>query len=276
MSVLVSVIIINYKRLDLLRNCLQSLFEYNDNKYFEVIVIDNNSEDESIENLKNVFSNLKIIKLSENVGFGRANNIATEQSEGEYFLFVNSDVLFLENSIEKMLKYYSTDHSIGVIGPKLLNRDLSFQLSAGKLPNFFIEIKDKIIYSLSKKSRHINSLIERYFFNKIKEVEWVTGACMFIDKNTFNRVNGFDENFFLYFEDKDLCARVRNMNKKIIYYPQTSVVHLLGGSSSTKHQKEIKAIYRNSQIYYYKKHLKAFHNILLKFYLHFNEKSGKN
>lgn len=267
MNFLVSVIIINYKTFDLLKNCLQSLILNHNKINYEIIIVDNDSKDNAIDNLKSIYPDVRIVQLSENIGFSRANNIAAKQAVGDYFLFVNSDVLFIENSIDKMLNYYINGKNIGILGPKLLNLDYSFQLSAGKLPNFFVEIKDKIIYSICKKSKYFNSLVERIFFDKISEVEWVTGACMLIDRDTYYKVHGFDENFFLYFEDKDLCARVRALNKKIIYYPETSVIHLLGGSSRQKHTKEVKDIYRNSQIYYYKKHLNCFHNKLLKLYL---------
>lgn len=263
---MISLIIINYNTSELLKNCLSSFIRYHNLKDFEIIVVDNNSYENSVDEICKIYPEIKLIKLSENVGFSRANNIAASEANGDILLFLNNDTLFIENSIEKMAKYYVENDNAGIIGPKLLYEDYSFQLSAGRLPNIIQEIIDKIIYTLFKRLKIFRLMMEKLLFNKIKQVGWVTGACMMISKELFNMVNGFDENIFLYFEDKDLCARIKNKNKSIIYFPETSVIHLLGGSSAKINTLKIRKIYRESQKLYYKKHLNKFQNILLNIY----------
>lgn len=268
---MVSIIIVNFNTVELLKNCLLSLIKYHNHKIdnYELIIVDNNSKEKSIEDVFKIYPKVILIKLNENVGFSRANNIAAKQAKGDVLLFLNNDTLFIENSIDKMEGYLSNNEEIGVLGPKLLNADFSFQLSAGKLPNVAQEIIDKLIYFFYRKLNIMKILIEKFLFRKIKEVEWVTGACMMVRRELFSLVNGFDESIFLYFEDKDLCARIRNKNKKIVYYPETSVIHLLGGSSSKMDKSEVRKIYRESQKYYYKKHLSKLQNIILYIYQKF-------
>lgn len=263
---MVSIIIVNYNSAELLNDCLQSLIMHHNIENFEIIIVDNNSQENFIEDILKIYPKINLIKLEENVGFSRANNIAAKQANGDLLLFLNNDTLFIENSIEKMEKYFNQNKSIGVLGPKLLNKDYSFQLSAGKLPTIFQEFKDKIIYFFYRRFKTVNNLLNKLFFKKILEVEWVTGACMMVSKDVFDLVNGFDDNIFLYFEDKDLCARIKKINKKIIYYPETSVIHLIGGSSSKTSKALIRKIYRKSQKYYYTKHLGKLQNILLNIY----------
>ncbi len=263
---MVSVIIINYNNIELLKNCLLSIIKYHKIENLEIIIVDNSSQEKSIEDIFTIYPKIKLIKLDENVGFGCANNIAARQAKGEILLFLNNDTLFIENSIDKIEKVFAIDEDIGVLGPKLLNDDYSFQLSAGKLPNILQEFKDKLIYFFYRKSKVVKKILENFFFNKKMEVDWVTGACMMVKKELFYSINGFDENIFLYFEDKDLCARIRKKNKKVIYYPETSVIHLLGGSSAKIKKSQIQKIYRDSQKYYYEKHLGKIQNILLGIY----------
>lgn len=262
---MISVIITNYNTSDLLINCLRSLYQYNKNSIFEVIVVDNNSSDDSVIKVKKYFPNVKLINLDQNLGFSRANNIGAKYAAGEHLLFINSDTQFIENSLNEINSLIQKDKSIGIIGPKILNTDFTYQISSGKYPGILVELFDKIKYALAKKNRHFRAILE-YINRNPREVDWVTGACMIIPKSIFEQIEGFDENIFMYFEDKDLCHRIKNRGYRIVYYPHTKILHHLAGSTKSKSKKEVEYIYRKSQLYYYQKYCNKIQYMLVKIY----------
>ncbi len=260
-----SIILVNYNGEDLLSDCLISLQQQVDKK-FETTVIDNLSTDGSIQMIKEKFSWVKLICNSVNAGFGRANNVAVSLAQCEYLLFLNTDTILTENTPQILLEYLQTHPNVGAIGPRIVFADGSYQLSAGKLPNLAIEFIDKIKYALDRQWHQIFANLYQYQYADITEVEYVTGACLMIRRDLFTQLGGFDENFFMHFEDKDLCKRVREAGFKVIYYPNTSLIHLLGGSSqATSHS--VSRYYRDSQLYYYQKHLGKLQTEVLKLYL---------
>jgi len=164
-----------------------------------------------------------------------------------------------------MLEYLKSNPSVVALGPKLLYSDSTFQLSYAKFPNLASEFLTKI-YQISANQRR--SLVLKFLENssaQTKEVDWVSGACMLTKRGVINEVGKFDENFFLYFEDTDLCYRMKSKGK-IIYFPEAQVVHIVG--SSTKSQNlQTEYHYRKSQLYYYRLHNEGISNLILKLYL---------
>lgn len=262
----ISIVLVNYNGQQFLENCLQSILKYLQDIEYEVIIIDNCSTDNSIKIIQDSFPSFQLICSKTNLGFGKANNLAVKSSQGEHLLFLNTDTILTENTPKILSDYLSQNKDIATIGARIVFQDDSYQLSCGKLPNLMVELLDKIKYGLDNKLHFLFSKLYDRRHSKIEEVGWLTGACLMIRRDVFEQIGGFDENFFMYFEDKDLCKRVKELGYKVLYYPKTTIIHLLGGSSHGI-KKNVNKYYRDSQLYYYQKHLGALQMNILKLYL---------
>lgn len=262
----ISIILVNYNGAEILPECLYSLEKYINKNNSEIIVVDNNSQDNSIDIIENQFPNIKLMKLPKNVGFGAGNNVGAKIATGEFLFLLNTDTILIENTPQLLSNYLHQNEDVGVVGSRITFKDGSYQLSCGNLPNIIIEFIDKIRYSLDKKWHSIFSTLYDKQYSSVQEVGWVTGASLMIRRDIFEKLGGFDESFFMYFEDKDICKRVHDTGFKVIYYPKTSLIHLLGGSSQSM-KKSVNSYYRDSQVYYYQKHLERFQTEILKLYL---------
>ena len=261
-----SIILVNYNGSHFLHKCLNSIQKFGDFNNSEVIILDNASTDISTNIVANNFPLFKMICSETNLGFGKANNLAVKSSGGEYLLFLNTDTVLMENTPKILLDYLSLNKNIGIISPQVTFDNGRYQLSSGNLPNLFTEFVDKIRYSFDNRFHNFLSKFYEEKYSTVKEVGWATGACMMMRRDVFERVGGFDESFFMYFEDKDICKRVKELGYKVIYYPETTIIHLLGGSSHGI-KNSVNTYYRKSQLYYYQKHLGKFQTTILKLYL---------
>lgn len=256
----ISIIIVNYNNYNLTKKCIQSVIDQKLNIDHEIIVIDNDSKNNSYDILKESYLNnkeVKVIKNDSNIGFGGANNLAVKQSSFETLLFLNPDVVVLKNSIEKMYERIIKDEKVGVIGCKLLNEDGSLQHSCRRIMPFsqFIIARTPINKIIPKKI--IESINHRYLMKDIdtsKEiyVDWVMGSCIMISKSLFTEIGGFSKEYFMYFEDVDLCYKVNKQNKKVLYYPDASMYHL-HNQESVKTINKLTFIHLSSMLKFYKK-----------------------
>jgi len=270
-SNLVSIILVNYNGSNFLYNCLSSIELFLDVCICEVVIIDNFSTDDSIKIIQDNFPYCKLIESQINLGFGKANNLAVKNAQGNNLLFLNTDTIMIEDTVKILSEYLQQDKNVGAIGSRITFQDGSYQLSCGNLPNLIVEFLDKIRYGFDNTWHQIFSRIYDRQYSKVQEVGWVTGACLMIRRDVFEQLGGFDENFFMYFEDKDICKRVKELGYKVVYYPKTSIIHLLGGSSHGV-KKSVNRYYRESQLYYYQKHLGKFQTAILKLYLRLSGK----
>ncbi len=270
---MVSVIIVNYNGENFLDRCLQTLIEKTKSIEYEIILVDNASTDNGTNLVRQKFPQVHIIESKINLGFSAGNNLGVKNCRGEKILFLNNDTYFLEDSLAILSELMDQRKDIGVLGPRLIFPDGRHQLSCGALPNIFVEATDKIRYSFDSQFQSLSSKIHDAILSSEREVGWVTGACLMVHRNIFERIGGFDENMFMYFEDKDLCKRVHNTGSKVLFSPETSVVHLLGGSGRTIPKEMVDSRYRKCQMYYYKKHLARIQQFLLSVYLKLSGKS---
>ncbi|WP_251860507.1 glycosyltransferase [Clostridium sp. Marseille-Q2269] len=234
MSKLISVVIINYNSSKYIKQLISSLVENEreiiSDKKIEVIIVDNNSTKMDLIELKklqNIYEFIKIIETKNNNGFGVGNNIGVANCKSENILFLNADTYIIGKFIEDCLISLNK-YNIGCVGVKLLNQDLTNQPSCGNfpcLPQYIFEIlglyKIKMLFKITKPL--VFSIQDNI---KKQEVDYVSGACLFIKKKTFNIIGGFDNKFFLYFEETDLCRRVKKIGKKNIIINSNSIVHL--------------------------------------------------
>lgn len=264
----VSIIIVNYNTKDLLKECIDSIYEQTKEITFEIIVSDNGSSDGSIEMLKNYFPSVIIIENNANLGFGAANNRGLKIAHGKYIFYLNSDTVLLNNAVKCFFDFWeqaSDKDSIGAIGANLLNENGEIIHSYGFFPSYKNEIKRLINSYISillnyllhffnkqihKKSYHINA----YF----GDVDFITGADLFL-KNDKNAC--FDERFFLYFEETDLQFQLSKKGLRRIIIKGPEIIHLEGASDNRRKENIDRFISFSAQqiflsrIIYFKKNL---------------------
>jgi len=215
----VSIIIVNYNGKELLQKCLDSLLKVNyDN--FEIILVDNNSTDGSVEFITKNYPSLIIIKLDSNKGFAEPNNVAAKISKGKYLLFLNNDTVVTPNFISEMVKVMETDKKIAICQSLLLKPDGSVDSSGDFIDHL------GVVY---------NSKTE---IDEIREVSSARGASMLVRSDIFEKLDGFDQKFFVTFEDVDLCWRSWILGYRVLIIP-TSIVYHEGGITIKKIKSEI-------------------------------------
>jgi GT2 family glycosyltransferase len=263
---MVSVILVNYNDLKRTREAVKSVKQWSPES--EIIVVDNNSKDESVEGLRREFPDIKLLSLSRNRGFGAGNNRGAAAAHGEYLFFLNSDTLLLEDTPSLLAAMMEAEPQIAACGPRLVNGDNTFQLSFGPDPSLLNEWKLRRIQRVLQKGDPSVRARSESRSSGMMEVDWVTGAAIMVRRDVFEKVRGFDETFFMYFEDADVCRRIRKLGWKVLYVPATKVVHLLGQSIATAGER-IPVEYRKSQVHYYQKHSSRFAQLSLRLYLIF-------
>ena len=220
----VSVIIINYNTKKLTSSCVKSVKKYLKNS--QIILVDNASTDGS----KDFFSkdkNIEYIYNQNNLGFSKANNIGALAANSDLLLFLNSDTQIFDYNINQAVDYY-TNNNIGILAPKLLNTDSSTQPSCFKEQSITNALKEYVFKQKFSFSKYFPET------KKPLEVENVVGAAILISKKIFNLCDKWNEKYFMYFEDFDLCRKVKKLNKKIIYFPPWTIYHHHGSSKSFK------------------------------------------
>ncbi|WP_445634874.1 N-acetylglucosaminyl-diphospho-decaprenol L-rhamnosyltransferase [Nostoc sp. DSM 114161] len=263
-SISVSIILVNYNGAELLPDCLNSIQKFIDIPSYEIIVVDNASSDSSVELIAEKFPQVRLIKQTQNRGFGAGNNAGAKVASGKFLFLLNTDTIITYNILPHLIDLMQADSQIGIIGPKLLNPDGSFQISVSPALGIKGEYEARQMHLNYLNNSERNSIEQK--FQQTQEVDIVVGAAFFIRSSLFQELNGFDENFFMYFEESDLCQRAQYQGYKIIYTPDVSLIHLKGYSI----QKSANAMaieYRRSQIYFYEKHRPWWEQLLLRIYL---------
>lgn len=250
-----SIIIVNYRSRVYLEKCLTSIFTKIDSGVsFEVLVVNNGLRDET-DGLEIVFPGLKIIQSQKNNGFGNANNLGAKEAQGEIIFFLNPDTEIVSQKISAVIREFESDSNLGILGSKVVSPDGSVQKWIfGSQINLWSILGNNIGLSQDEK-KYCQS-------EKPVEVFWVSGTAFFIRRELFNQLGGFDERFFLYFEDVDICNRTHLLGKKVVYFSKFSVLHHGGKSFSQK--KKQKEEYYLAQDYYFQKHRGFFEALFLK------------
>lgn len=284
---LLSVIIVSYNTKDLTLETIQSVVETTKKSKLlkqnvEIIVIDNNSQDDSVKEIKILKKSLEIpltlIANEKNLGFGNANNLGIKQAKGEYYLFLNSDTIVRDNAIETMLKRFlnQSETNLGILTPVLLNKDLTYQAQGGSFPSlislFFhmlmlddLPIIGKLLPSTQHtgKSNRLNlQMLENQ--NEIIPVDWISGTAMMVSKQAIDTFGPFDQNIFMYGEDTEICLRAKNHNFLVALDPNSQIIHLQSASSTKENA--IRGEFKGYQ-YIFAKHFGSFQADLAKILL---------
>lgn len=233
----VSVIIVNYNTKELLRACLNSLYDQTRALDYEIIVVDNHSQDGSLEMLQENFSGVVMLALPENIGFGRANNEGIKIARGRNIFLLNPDTLLVNNAIKILSDFLDEHEDVGVCGGNLYTKNLqpthSYML---RIPSLLGELNNMLFGYLYR--WYYGSNIEFNFTEKPIEVGYVTGADMMIRKSVLDEVGGFDVDFFMYFEETELSWRIRKAGYRIMNVPHSKIIHLEGQSITLKENRE--------------------------------------
>jgi N-acetylglucosaminyl-diphospho-decaprenol L-rhamnosyltransferase len=244
-----SVVIVNYASWPLTVRCVRSFYRTN-YEDFEVVVVDNDrSEPPTLP------SPVRLIRNPKNVGFAKACNQGIAASKGDLLVLINPDTVVSAGFFDRMGEFFESDYSVGVAGPRVLDPGGGLQLSARKELSMVSGLlgRTSFLTGLFPKS----SLVKSQFPSVTEStyptaVDWVSGACMVIRRETLNEVGPLDDRFFMYFEDADLCRRAREAGWSVYYLPEVVVVHRAGGSSRS----QPRAIWRlhKSAFLYHRKH----------------------
>jgi len=259
---MLSIVILQYNNPELTKQCVESLQRHCAVSH-EIILVDNNSVNQDARKLGETLAGIRFVQNLANEGFGKGNNKGASIARGDILLFLNNDTIAEEDFCTPIYRIFEEDSQIGIVGPKVLNRDHSLQLSAGSLPSLVTELKDKVLYRSYEAGQTLALRYAQTKFSRTQRVEWVTGAALFVRRELFEKLNGFDEDFFMFFEDKDLCLRGRLLGAQVVYSVETSVIHLRGASINNTTER----IYRESQLKYYRKHRGRLELMIVKNYL---------
>lgn len=239
----VSIIIVNYNTLELTKNTINSVIEKTKNLKYEIILVDNASVDGSVEFFEKEYKNKIIfIKNNENLGFGKANNKGIEIARGKYVFLLNPDTLLINNAIKILFDFMENNENCGVCGGNLYDLDMrpmsSFDKKMITYKSLYIkDIIKEIKFRISKKIKRIVKYDNFNYSDKPCEVKIIIGADMMIRKKVLEKIGFFDEDFFMYHEESELCFRVLKNNFKIYSVPKAKIIHLEGQSSKVKENK---------------------------------------
>jgi len=251
--VTLSVVIVNYKTCQLTLECIQSVYNHSMAYSYEVILLDNASDDLIKTETAEHFPGVRFIETGGNLGYSKANNLGIHNSRGKYVLLLNSDAKLINSSLEEMIRYMEGHSGIGILGPRHVNTKGLFQLSCGKFPTFFSEIARKLVYyRMSVDDYSVRDYLDGVYSNS-GPVDWVSGSCLLVRRRVLEEIGLLDERFFMYFEDVDLCARARKRSWNVQFYRHSGVVHH-GGASARKNLLMALIENRRSQVYFSRKY----------------------
>lgn len=231
----VTIIIVNYNTKNLIKECVESIIDKSDGLSYDLIVVDNGSSDGSCEMIEQVFPQIKLIRSKRNIGFAAANNIALRQVESKYVFFLNPDTVLLNNALKVFFDFMESnrDQTVACCGGNLFDRNMNPHLSYGHFPNLKqIFFEQFFLHRVFRKTYHnIPNLGVSELIQEVKEVPYISGADLFVRKDVIDEIGGFDESFFLYYEDTDFGYRINKTGFKSVIAPDARIIHLVGGSS---------------------------------------------
>jgi GT2 family glycosyltransferase len=260
----ISIIIVNRNRSDLLVNCLDSIHNTPCRHSFEIILVDNASIDDSVRLVEQNFKNVKLIRNDSNLGFSAANNQGIKIAKGKIILFLNSDTIVLKNAIDALADFLKQTPDAGLCAPKLLNHDRSIQRNVYRLATFRSMLARYTIlkyFGMFKNARNLYRMRD-FTYDHIAKVDRAMGAAMMAKKKALDKSGLFDENYFFYFEDADLCRQFKKGGFEIYFVPHAEIIHLGGEIAKSFGSHKTDMMFYRSMFYYFRKHKGRFNTFL--------------
>lgn len=259
-----SIILINYNTKGLTEQAVASIFECSPALDFEIIIVDNSSDPTQQYNLTR--DRVRIFNHVKNNGFGNACNIGAANAQGEYLLFLNSDTVMHQGTLEQCVAYLKAHPQVGALGERTLLKDGTLDHACKRgfpTPSasfyYFTGLDKKF-----PKSRKLGAYRQTFLDERsVGEVDAVAGSFLMMPAKIFKEVGGFDESFFMYGEDLDLCYRVKEKGYQVIYYGQASITHLKGQSGLHTHSPIVLYHFYNAMKLFYRKHYQKKYGIFL-------------
>ena len=253
---LLSVIIVSVDTRNWLEPCLESLQKQDIFESIEVVVVDNGSSDGSADMVRQNFPAVKLIRLEKTVGFGTANNSGAELTTAPVLLFLNPDTRICEASLSDILLKFEEHPKCGVAGGAVFDDQGKPERSVGSYPSLISMGLGRLLKYLPPARRTLGRFSNQHWvgYDKPHRVNWVTGAYLWIRREVFNKVGGFDERFFMYCEDVDLCYRVRQLGLDVWFFPDAPIIHYGGRSPVPRPRRKLLF---ESLLYFSNKHYKS-------------------
>lgn len=252
---LISVLTVIYNPGQEAFDCVAKLTQIAKDIPLEIIVVDNNSAKNNLISAKiqNEFPSIKFIHSNENLGFGGGNNLAFRHSTGDFILCINPDLMMTTSALNNLLTTLSENQEIGIIGAKTYDEQGTLVYTARldysilRLATQYLGFNHLFPTLLHGNLREKMTLATEYF-----EADWLQGSCLLMSRSNYSDLNGFDENFFLYMEDTDVCLRTRQAGLKVVYEPSAEVTHIGGATTAKFHKIRVKS-FHHSPIHYHRK-----------------------
>ena len=226
MSVRLAIVIVNFNARDWLEKCLRTIYEQDIVEELEIVVVDCASTDDSVDVVRREFPSCKLIASEENLGFGRGNNIGAAQSSAPMLLFLNPDTEVSKGALAELLTFMERNPQYGAAGGRIYDGDGALERSAGIWPTLFSLILDRLLVRWPALRNPLEPLAHHYWdYDEQRDVGWVTGAYLWVRRDLFERLEGFDRDIFMYYEDVDLCYRIWEHGGRICFFPGASIIH---------------------------------------------------
>ncbi len=224
----ISIVILNYKSKNDTLNCIKSIKKSDfGNLTYEIIVVDNNSNDNIGKILISKYSDINFIQNKNNLGMGAGNNVGIKKAKGKYVVIMNPDTIVFKSTFKKLYDFMENNSQTGIVGPLQYNIDKTIQNSCYRWHNLLTPLYRRTFlgkFKFGKKDLY-RFLMKDFKHNTEKKVDWLLGSFLFCRASIFKKIGLFDERFFMYFEDTDLCRRAHKEGFNVAYYPKAKIIH---------------------------------------------------
>lgn len=254
-----SIIIVSWNVCELLRNCLQSIYDNCEDLAIQVIVVDSSSADESVTMIQHEFEQVTLLAQAENVGFTRGNNMGLEMAQGKYVLLLNPDTEIIGNALQQMVDFLDAHDDTGIVGPHTLNTDGSTQSTRRRFPTLMTAFFESTwLQGIAPKSVLVHYYVTDASDDDTIDVDWVQGSALMARHEVYEQIGGLDTGFVMFSEEMDWCKRAKNAGWQVYYLGDSFITH--HGGKSTEQVVANKHIYfQESKLRYFRKH----HGILV-------------
>jgi len=225
----VSIVILNFKTKNFLKQCIRQLKEMDVGVNYEIIVIDSHSQDGSVEMMKECYPEIDLTAATENLGFHKGNNIGIKKAKGKYVMILNTDIFFIDSqAIKKMFDYLESNSKVALVGPQLLNPDKTIQKSVMRYPTIITPFCRRMFIGKTKWGSKELARFEMHDWdhNSTRDVDWIFGACTMVRKETIDQVGMMGEYLFLYYGDTDWARRFWKNGWEVHYLSDAKAIHL--------------------------------------------------